>query len=113
MEDNVMIMVKAMCDPGVEDEALRTLCAAACRKLDGMLLPDVSYEDYGEAYVMAAAWMTMDWLRTLKNREGITSLSAGDMTVRMEGGSRLTEQAMELMYPYLKDRGFVFQGVTG
>ena len=35
----------AMCDPGVEDEALRTLCASACRKLDNLLLPELAIVD--------------------------------------------------------------------
>lgn len=114
MEENVMTMVKAMGDPGVEDTVLETLCAAVCKRLDGMLADHVSGADHAEAYVTAAAWMVMDWLQAVKNREGVTSLSAGDMTVRCEGsGGRLTGQAMELMGPWLKDRSFVFQGVRG
>ena len=46
----------------------------------------------------------------------VTSLSAGDMTVRREVGGKggaLERRAMAMMAPYLRDRNFVFQGVRG
>ena len=47
---------------------------------------------------------------------GVTALSAGDMTVRREGGGdsgELFRRAMDLMAPFLRDDGFVFRGVRG
>ena len=71
-------------------------------------------EDCGEAYPLAAAWLVRDWLSAMDGGAEITALSAGDMTVRREGGGgKLAEKAMELMGPYLRDEGFVFRGVRG
>ena len=47
---------------------------------------------------------------------GVTALSAGDISVRREGGGEggtLSQRAMELMAPFLRDDGFVFRGVRG
>ena len=116
MKEEILTLLKALCRPGVDDTVLGALCDAACKRLDGMLSDGVTAGDCAESYVTAAAWLVMDWLRDSRDWEGVTSLSAGDMTVRREGGAasgRLEERAMELMGPYLKDRSFVFQGVRG
>lgn len=115
MRDEIIKLVNSLCRPQVEDGVLEVLCEAACRKLDGMLADGVSAKDCSEAYLPAAAWLVMDWLGDSQNRNGITALSAGDMTVRCEGGKsgRLEQRAMELMAPWLKDTGFVFRGVRG
>ena len=96
-------------------EALRTLCAAACGALDERLREGVTAEDCRGAYALAAAWLALDWLREGRGLDGVTALSAGDISVRREGGGsgRLSERALELMGPYLKDEGFVFRGVEG
>lgn len=99
-------------DRGIVD----VLCTAACRKLDGLLAEGVTAEDCAEAYVPAAAWMILDWLQASKGMDGVTALSAGDMTVRRDsrvGNITLEQRAMELMAPWMKDRSFVFQGVRG
>lgn len=115
MKEEILKLVNALCQTGVDDTVLNTLCDAACSKLDGMLAEGVTAEDCAEVYVPAAAWLVMDWLQVSKGLDGVTSLSAGDMTVRREGsaGGHLEQRAMELMGPYLKDRNFVFQGVRG
>lgn len=116
MKEEILKLVNALCRPGVEDTVLETLCEAACRHLDSMLAEGVTGEDCAESYLTAAAWLVMDWLRDSRDWEGITSLSAGDMTVRRESAGHsgaLEQRAMELMSPYLKDRSFVFQGVRG
>ena len=111
MKDEIKKLVAALCRPAVDDDALDALCAAACAKLDGMLADGVTAEDCTEVYLPAAAWLVMEWL---KEGRGVTSLSAGDMTVRMDGtAGRLERQAMELMAPWLKDKSFIFQGVRG
>jgi len=111
MKEEIIKLVSALCQTGVDAEALDTLCDAACKKLDGMLADGITAEDCAEEYLPAAAWLVMEWLQ---GGRGVTSLSAGDMTVRMDGnGGRLEKQAMELMSPWLKDRSFVFQGVRG
>ena len=115
-----MELVQALGGAGQDEEMLRTLCAVACRTLDRRLKDGVTAEDCDGAYPLAAAWMVMDWMRGSRGLEGVTSLSAGDISVRREAASgddsgKLTEKAMELMAPYLKSdgSGFVFLGVSG
>ena len=111
MKDEVKELVSALCRPDVGDEALDALCAAACAKLDGMMAEGVTAADCAEAYLPAAAWLVMDWL---KDGRGVTAFSAGDMTVRMDSTQgRLEQQALRLMAPWLKDKNFVFRGVMG
>lgn len=114
MRERVLELLHALCRPTLGDEALGALCEAACRKLDGLLADGVTAEDCAQEYLLAAAWTAMAWMEAGGGWEGVTSLSAGDMTVRREGGGRgLEERALELMRPYLRDQGFVFQGVRG
>ena len=84
--------------------------------LDRGLRDGLTVEDCGEAYPLAAAWIALEWLRDSRGMDGVTYLSAGDMTVRREGSGdngSLSRKAMELMNPFLRDDGFVFRGVKG
>ena len=114
----MMDLVQALGGAGQDEEMLRTLCATACRTLDRRLRDGLAAEDCEGAYPLAAAWLAMDWLRGSQGMDGITSLSAGDISVRREAGGggsgeKLSQRAFELMGPYLKDEGFVFRGVEG
>ena len=117
MTEQVMELTQALGGAGQDEDVLRTLCANACQMLDRRLRDGLTAEDCEGAYPLAAAWLAMDWLRCGQGLEGITSLSAGDISVRREAGSgdgsKLTQRALELMAPYLKDDGFVFRGVSG
>lgn len=115
MTEQVMELVQALGGAGQDEELLNTLCAAACRTLDRRLKDGLAAEDCQGAYPLAAAWLVMGWLRESQGLEGVTALSAGDISVRREtgDGGRLARKAMELMGPYLKDEGFVFRGVEG
>lgn len=115
MKEQVLALVHTLCRPALEDEALDALCGAACGRLDGLLADGVTPEDCVQEYLLAAAWTVMAWMEAGQGWEGVTSLSAGDMTVRRDGGGerRLERRALELLAPYLRDRGFVFQGVRG
>lgn len=116
MREQVMELVRALGGAGGDETALDTLCAAACEALSRRLKEGLTPEDCGEAYPLAAAWLAMDWLRGGRGLEGVTALSAGDISVRRDGGGdggTLSARALELMGPYLKDEGFVFQGVNG
>lgn len=113
MKEEVLSLVHALCRPGEDDGALEVFCQAACSRLDSLLAEGVTAEDCWDLYLPAAAWLTMDMLRDSRNWEGVTSLSAGDMTVHTERTGGLEERAMAVMAPYLKDRSFVFQGVKG
>ncbi len=115
MTEQVLELVQALGGAGQDEEALRTLCAAACQALDRRLKDGLTAEDCRGAYPLAAAWLAMDWLREGRGLEGVTALSAGDISVRREagGGGTLARKALELMGPFLKDEGFVFRGVEG
>ena len=101
---------------GQDEAVLRTLCQNACDMLDRRLKDSLTAEDCGEAYPLAAAWIALDWLRSGQGLDGVTWLSAGDLTVRRDGGGdgeTLSQRAVELMSPFLRDDGFVFRGVRG
>ena len=116
MTERVMELVRALGGAGQDEDVLRTLCQGACRVLDGRLKDGLTAEDCGGAYPLAAAWIAMDWLRGSQEMDGITALSAGDISIRREGGGdsgRLSRRAMGIMEPYLGSDGFVFRGVDG
>ena len=116
MTQQVLKLAQALGGAGQDEELLHTLCAAACRTLDRRLRDGLGPEDCQGAYPLAAAWLAADWLREAQGLSGVTALSAGDISVRREGGGgggTLGRRAMELMAPYVKDQEFVFQGVEG
>ena len=116
MTEQVLELLQAMGGAGQDEVVLRTLCESACRTLDSRLKDGLTAEDCGGTYPLAAAWIALDWLRGSQGMEGVTWLSAGDLTVRREGGGddgSLSRRAMELMGPFLRDDGFVFRGVKG
>ena len=117
MTEQVMELVQALGGAGQDEETLRALCVSACQMLDRRLKDGLAAEDCGEAYLLAAAWLAIDWLRGGQGLDGVTSLSAGDISVRREGGGSdsgsLSEWAFELMRPFFRDDGFVFRGVSG
>lgn len=114
MTEQVVELARALGAVGQDEDVLRVLCASACRTLDRRLRPELTAEDCEGAYPLAAAWLAMDWLRSSQGMDGITALSAGDISVRREGdGGKLSRRAFELMAPWLRDDGFVFRGVRG
>lgn len=116
MTEQVLKLVQALCGSGQDETVLTALCANACEVLNRRLKDGLTAEDCGEAYPLAAAWLAMDWLRGVQELDGITSLSAGDISVRREGNGdsgKLSQKAMELMAPFLRDEGFHFRGVAG
>ena len=114
MTEQVLELLRSLGAEGQDEDVLRTLCQNACDMLDRRLRDGLTAEKCGEAYLLAAAWIALDWLRGSQGMDGVTYLSAGDMTVRREGdGGTLPRKAMELMSPFLRDVGFVFRGVKG
>ena len=107
MIQRVMELAQGLCPQGGDEELLRTVCAGAVEALDRKLRPGLAPEDCGEA---------ADWVKAGQGLDGVTALSAGDISVRREGGGgagTMSRQAMELMAPFLADRGFAFRGVRG
>lgn len=118
MTEQVMELARALGGAGQDEDTLRILCAAACRALDGRLKDGLTAEDCEGAYPLAAAWLVKDWTRGADALEGVTSLSAGDLSVQLASGGGvagggLTQRAWALMRPWLRDDGFVFRGVSG
>ena len=118
MTEKIVAMAKALGAGEEQEELLSVLCQAAQRELEGRLRPELTPEDCESAFVPAAAWMALAWLNTGGGTggEGITSFTAGDVTIRREGGresAALLDQAQRLMAPYVRDRGFSFLGVRG
>lgn len=115
MTEQVLELLKKLRTCTEDESVLELLCKTACSRLDGLLKEELTAEDCGEDYVLAAAWLVTDWLEDMGAGAGITALSAGDLTVRREssGGERGKNRAMELMAPYVKAEGFVFRGVKG
>ena len=116
MTEQVLELLQTLGGAGQDEAILRTLCQNACDILDRKLRNGLTAEDCGEAYPLAAAWIALDWLRGDQGMDGVTYLSAGDLTVRREGGGddgSLARRARELMGPFLRDDGFVFRGVKG
>ena len=111
-----MAMAKALGAGAEQEELLLVLCQAAQRELEGRLKPELTPEECESAFVPAAAWMALAWLNTGTGGEGITSFTAGDVSIRREGGresAALLDQAERLMVPYLRDGNFAFLGVRG
>lgn len=114
MTEQVLELLQGLGGAGQNEDVLRTLCQNACEVLDRRLRNGLTAEDCGEAYPLAAAWLALDWLRSGQGLDGVTYLSAGDMTMRREGEAEtLSRRAMEIMRPFLRDDGFVFRGVKG
>ena len=116
MTEQVLELLQKLGGAGQDETVLRTLCQNACDMLDRRLRDGLTAEDCGEVYPLAAAWIALEWLRSGQGLDGVTYLSAGDMSVRREGGGdgeTLSRKAMVLMSPYLRDDRFVFRGVRG
>ena len=116
MTEQVMELLQTLGGAGQDETVLRTLCQNACDTLDRKLKDGLTAEDCGGAYPLAAAWLALEWLRGSQGMDGVTWLSAGDLTVRREGGGddgSLSRRALEIMGPFLRDDGFVFRGVKG
>ena len=111
-----MELVSALYGPGTDEVVLRTVCAGARAALERRLKDGVTAEQCGEAFPLAAAWLAMDWLRGGGGMDGITALSAGDISVRRDGSGgsgRLAERALAVMAPFLRDEDFAFRGGRG
>ena len=116
MTEQVLELMRALGAAQQDETVLRTLCQNACDMLDRQLRDGLTAQDCGETYPLAAAWIALDWLRGGQGLDGVTYLSAGDMTVRRDGGGEagsLSRKAREIMGPFLRDDGFVFRGVKG
>lgn len=115
MEEQVLELLEQIRRTGQSREVLERLCRCACARLDGLMAQTVSPQDCLDSYLLAAAWIAADWLEQMEGGADITALTAGELSVQRRQGQegRLYRRALEIMGPYLRDEGFVFQGVRG
>lgn len=118
MTQEIMALCGAMGAAADQEELLLPLIQAVCERFAGRLREGVTPEDCGPAFPLAAAMTVMDRLSGITGGGSageVTSFTAGDLTIRRRAESRksLSEQAEELLAPWLKTTGFCFQGVEG
>ena len=98
-----------------QEQALEALCQAAEAELTGRLREGVKPEDCGPAFVLGCAWLALAGLAA--GTASVERFTAGDVTVQARDGAAraaaLRLQAETVLGPYLRERGFVFQGVDG
>lgn len=116
MTEEILAMAKSLgqVDEG-QEEALEALCRAAEQEMAGRLRDGVAPQDCGPAFVLACAWMALAGLAA--DGSGVEKFTAGTVTIQERRGAEqaaaLRLQAETVLGPYLKDRGFAFQGVLG
>ena len=117
MEREILSLCRAMGAGEEQEELTLLLVQAVCRQLAARLREGTLPQDCGPAFPLAAAMLVMDRLsRMAKSGGKIASFTAGDLTIRQEtggAGTQLADHAEVLLGPWLRDRGFFFQGVEG
>ena len=102
-----------------QETALEALCQAAELEVAGRLREGLVPEECGPAYVLGCAWLALAGLAGTDAGRTPLRFTAGEVSIQEEGGDApqraqaLRMQAETVLAPYLKDRGFVFQGVEG
>lgn len=119
MTEEILELAMALGQVGEEDrQRLEQLCALAEQELAGCLKSGITAQDCAAAFVPAAAWTALaDW-KTGESMGGVSSFSAGDITIRRDGAASQEADALRrrgelVLAPYLADRGFSFWGVQG
>lgn len=121
MTGEIMALCRAMGAAEDQEELLLPLIQAVRGQLADRLRDGACPEDCGPAFPLATAMTAMDRLSGMTGGGGgsdVTSFTAGELTIRKEAGSgragkNLSAQADRLLAPWLRDDGFVFQGVEG
>ena len=117
MTEEIIALCRAMGASEDQEELLLPLVQAVCGQLAARLKEGTAPEDCGPAFPLAAAMTAMDQLSGMTGGgDGVTSFTAGDLTIRRGSGIRsgtLSAQAERLLAPWLAGSGFVFQGVEG
>ena len=99
---------------GAEKEIfLRPLARAACAELESRLRSGVKPEDCEGVFPLAAALVVMDAMREIGGESRVSAFTAGEVTIRTEGGGSLTRQARKLLAPWCREQDFAVMGVMG
>lgn len=114
MNQEILALCRSLGVGEGEEELLLPLIQAAVGELTGRLKAGTAPGDCGSAFPLAAAMLAADALEGATGGRRVDSFTAGEVSVRMSGGGRgLRAQAERLMEPWLRERGFAFQGVRG
>lgn len=114
-KDEIFALARAMSGAEENDQALALLCQAAEAELNAQLRPGVAEEDCAPAFTAAAAWMALAGWYAGQSASGVSSFSAGDLSIQTGKAdpAGLLAQAERIMAPYRADQSFAFQGVRG
>jgi hypothetical protein len=119
IHEQVMKLAQAMAGEAAED-TLEALCHGAEALWEQRLKQGVTAADCGWAFVCAAALSAAAALSGGRGAAGVSSFTAGDVTVRSAGGAdtaaaaaAMADQAERLMAPYVDRDDFAFCGVKG
>ena len=120
MHEKILEFAKAMGTvPEDQENLLKSLCRTAETELAGKLRCDLTPQDCGEAFPLAAACLARAGLCAAQDADGLpASWKAGAVSVSAsashgERAAGLREQALRLLAPFLEDRAFFFRGVRG
>lgn len=120
MHELTMEFAQSMAAVGEDQtDLLEALCRAAEAELAGMLRRDLTPQDCGEAFPLAAACLARAGLCAAQDADELpASWKAGAVSVSSsasygERAAGLREQALRLLAPFLEDRAFFFRGVRG
>ena len=119
MRERILELAAAAAGAGeAERVLLEPLCAAAEAMWLSRLRENVTAEDCGEALVCAAAFTAAADLAA--GGGGVASFSAGDVSVKVQGGGErlkaaesLRQSALRLMEPYVQAADLWAMGVEG
>ena len=117
MTQQIMELARTLGNPTQQEEGLlATLCEAAVAELTASLRDGVTPEQCAENFAVAGAWLALSGLEISRGAAQVQSFSAGDVTVHsgdvQDKAAMLRKQAMTLMGGWVKDRNFLFYGVT-
>ena len=97
------------------------MCASAAAELESRLRKGVSSEEIQELFVTAAGMLALSMYMELAGvpSDRVGSFSAGNLSVRLDGGAvsasaaNLRKYAEHMLAAYLDGGGFEFMGVRG
>lgn len=112
MTEQIVLLARQLGAPEGKQNLLELACQAAEQELSGRLKPGLVPEDCGGLFPLAAAWLALDILEAGGGDGGVTSFTAGEVTIRREPGDS-RQRARALLAPYLVEKGFGFMGVRG
>lgn len=115
MTQRIIALCRAMGAPEGREELMLLLAQAVEKQLAGRLKAGVRPEDCSDAFPLAAAMLVMDALDECGGNGDVTSFTAGELTIQRQpgAGARRSQQAWNLLSPWLGDTGFFFRGVRG